>query len=423
MSDLTGAGARGGSALDGGFTLIESLTASAILLIIAVAVVTTLVTTGGWYAKARMRTEANAVANEVMSLILSRNADQIVYAADSVTWPTGIHKTMTKPTAYGDFSIDTSLAATVDPATGLPMMQVIVTANPVGQTLDPAVSVIRFASGWQQQSAATKQFMVPVQVQLSLVGGAIPSSMRGVRVQLLDATTMAEYRYAVSNDSGLANFGDVPEGQYFLTCDPRFGTSIRPKNFPTRVYPTHGGSATQEVKAVVTYPLDVVNYPNKAILRVGAYRTTGWTNPQPAGGGAYYWTEPDRPYQPVSGLTVYARPVLNGTASGSGTLGYGSTYPDEKQLLLARRGVDYYSGLVNAYGVACIEVDWTTLPGQTWDVWCYTNVNGTQVKHELTDNESGSWTTQLDRIDLPSNGNYSAAPQWERLTGDPVAGP
>jgi prepilin-type N-terminal cleavage/methylation domain-containing protein len=71
---------RLGHARDDGFTLIESLTAAAILLIIAVAIVTTLIATGGWYSSARTRTEANTVANEVMSLILSRNYSDIHYA-------------------------------------------------------------------------------------------------------------------------------------------------------------------------------------------------------------------------------------------------------------------------------------------------------------------------------------------------------
>lgn len=66
-------GRRRGDLSDDGFTLIESLTASAILLVVAVGVINTLVTTGGWYAQARLRTEANAVANQVMSVILSRN--------------------------------------------------------------------------------------------------------------------------------------------------------------------------------------------------------------------------------------------------------------------------------------------------------------------------------------------------------------
>ena len=35
---------------------------------------TTLIATSTWYAKARVRTESGVVANEVMSLILSRNA-------------------------------------------------------------------------------------------------------------------------------------------------------------------------------------------------------------------------------------------------------------------------------------------------------------------------------------------------------------
>jgi prepilin-type N-terminal cleavage/methylation domain-containing protein len=113
MTDQLRIGARRlGHARDDGFTLIESLTAAAILLVIAVAIVTTLIATGGWYSSARTRTEATAVANEVMSLILSRNYSDIHYAESNETWPTGIPRQMPWQTAYGDFTVETSMTPT-----------------------------------------------------------------------------------------------------------------------------------------------------------------------------------------------------------------------------------------------------------------------------------------------------------------------
>jgi len=407
------------SARDDGFTLIESITASAILLIIAVAVITTLVTTGGWYAKARMRTEASSVANEVMSLILSRNYADIHYAEEGVEWPTGILQDMTWPTAIGEFAVETSLTPTIDPSTGIDMLQIIVTASPVGEALDPPVSVIRYASGWQQDSAITEKIKVPVQVQIVMAdsqeAGGDTGSLRGARVQLLDATSTVEAYYAVTNDAGVATFPNVEEGQYFLTCDPRFGTDIRPRNFPVRVFPTHGGSANNPIKAVVKYTLNVVRRDTEAILRVGAYRSTGWT--KPLGGGINSWTPPPTPYQPVEGLVIYARPNLNTSGSGSGTLRYGTKYPQASQL----PGGGVYSGVVNAYGVAVIKVPWTIDPneGQTWDVWCTTrnSATGVETKHTLVDYAPGSWVKELHLIDLPVDGDFARTPQWDVSDG------
>ena len=421
MADRALADPRRAYARDGGFTLIESLTAATILLVIAVAVITTLVTTGGWYAKARMRTEANAIANEVMAKILSRNPGEIHYD-EAKSWDDGgIRKLMPWDSAYGPFAVETSLTPTVDPSTGTSMTQVIVTAYPQSGPLDPPVSIIRYASGWQNDATRNRTFKIPVEVQIIVTdnetSGGDSGSLRGVRVQLLDTTTLTEARYAVTNDSGIAKFADVTEGQYFLTCDPRFGTDIRPRNFPVRVYPTHGGAANNPILATMKYNLMVVRRTRKATLRVGAFQGAGFTNPQNRGDNTFDWTSPPTPHRPVKDLVIYARPNLNSGSSGQGTLGYGATYPDEKKLLTAMTGKDYYYGTVNAYGIANIEIDWTIEPeqGQTWTVWCTTITGGVSTPHEMTTNVRGSWSNLIWNIDLPEDGRLSNAPQWDML--------
>ena len=401
-------------AREGGFTLIESLTASAILLVIAVAVVTTLITTGGWYAKARTRTEASTIANQVMSLILARNYSDIHYAENNEPWPNGIQESMPWDSTFGEFTVETSMTPTNDPATGLPMLQVIVTAYPKDQPLDPAVAVIRYASGWQDTKAAITEKMVHVRVQLRVVsptpGKSIADgggTLAGVRVQLLDANTLEEGgRWALTDAAGVADFGEVAEAKdgYFLTSDPRFGSAIRPLYFPERKYPTRGGSATANV---VTYQLDVVHSATAAVLRVGAFRNDGIVKQ----GSDFVSTTP---YQPVYGLTVYATPSLNTAGMSTGTLGSGSRYPDAS--ILPQGGV--YSGTVNAYGIAVIQIPWTLAgAGQSWTVWCYTKANASapSVKHVLTDYAFGSWAEAINQPDLPADGDYTKVPMWNRL--------
>jgi len=412
---------RRGDLRDGGFTLIESLTASAILLVIAIGVITTLVTTGSWYAQARLRTEANAVANQVMAVILSRNYSDIHYAEAGQAWPTGIPVSMPWSSSYGEFTVETSMTPAVDPATGLDMKKIIVTAIPNGQGLDPDVSVVRYASGWQQMSSNVSEFLVPVRVQLTGLDASV--NPKGVRVQLLDVNTMAELRYAVTDSNGVATFSNVVEGQYFLTADPRFGTNVRPVYFPTRIFPTHGGSANNPIMSVNTYNLAAKYSETGAVLRVGAFRGAGFRNPVlNADGVTFSWTGPETPYKPAEGLTVFARPVLN-TSSGSRIVGAGARYPDESKMV--------YSAPVNAYGVAVIPIPWTTdsSEGQYWQVW-YTlrGSDGQPQRVMRTSKASGpsSWETFIDRPDLTgkSYGSYSDVPQWENLVNlDPLNTP
>jgi type II secretory pathway pseudopilin PulG len=401
---------------DGGFTILESLTAATILLVVSVGIVMVLVTTGGWYAKATVRTQANTVASQVMSIILSRNYGDLHYPTQADVdarkmWPAVIPQRMVWPTTIGDYSVETNLTPTTDPATGVDMQRITVIVNPVSQTLDPPATVIRYASGWQGMASTTGIFKVPVHVQLKQ--GGVNLAARGVRVQLLDPLTMAEARYAITDGTGLAVFTDVverPDG-YFLTADPRFGTDVRPLHFPTRHFPTHGGSANSPILSINSYDLEVHVANQSAILRVGVFRGSGWRFAGQGAGGTMNWVSTEIPYRPVYSEIVYAKPTLN-TSTDNSIYGIGNLprYPDETNMV--------YSGTVNAYGVACIEVPWTTDvdEGQYWTIWCSTtDADGIVDHHARIDYATGSWTADIKMPDLPSTGVYTEAPQWEHL--------
>jgi hypothetical protein len=305
------------------------------------------------------------------------------------------------------------MADAVDPATGIPMTRIIVTAYPANNPLDPPVSVTRYASGWQTMPSVAQGLKVPVHVQCSIHAA-------GVRVQLLDPDTLAELRYAVTDSTGLAVFSDVqerPDG-YFLTSDPRFGTDIRPQHFPTRVLPTHGGSIENPIMSVNNYSLAVVRSSVAAVLRIGVYRGAGWRFSD----GVPVSTT--LPYSTIEGLTVYAKPVLNSIAADTGMNGVGNQnrYPNDQTLV--------YSGTVNAYGVAVIQIPWTTEPDQNqhWTVWCTTQVPGQPAgpPHVLQCSPvvTGGWpadTLSATRPELPATGSYTDIPQWPFL-GAAVAG-
>jgi type II secretory pathway pseudopilin PulG len=378
---------------DGGFTILESLTAATILLFVAAGVMTVLVTTAGWYSKATVRTQAAALANKTMSVILSRNASDLHYAEANEQWPAGIPFWRPETTPIGVFSVETSMAAATDPATGILMTRITVTVNPANQTLDPPVQVIRFASGWQQTAASTTSFYVRVRVQLIPIDDSVfpdGAGQDGARVQLLDADTLTESYYATTNESGVAEFDKVREGQYYLTSDPRFGTDIRPVHFPIRISPTHGGSVNNPIMSLNAYELTVTRSATAAVLRVGAYRTEGWTvvNESPV--------NPEVPYKTIPGLDVYASPVLNvGEGENAGFYGMGEAtyYPDESKLPV-------YRATTNAYGVSAIQIPYTTddNASQYWRVWCRTkDAAGRVTVHTLTTFRSGGWESRVQR--------------------------
>jgi prepilin-type N-terminal cleavage/methylation domain-containing protein len=409
---------------DGGFTLIESLTASVILLVVSVGVITTLITTAGWYAKARLRTEAYSVANQVMSTILSRNYSEMKLDGGE-SYPTGIPSSMSWPRS-GDarFTVATSMETTTDGETGLEMKRIEVSAIPVAQSLDPTVTVVRFASGWQKTDSATQKFAVTVKVQITpyqptdepLGAGAVVWLIAGDSRTFDVQANKVTPAYSVATDSsGVATFHNVIEGQYYLTVDPRSGPGIFPVYFPQRISPTHGGSANSPIMPVNTYSIVVTKNANGdskgAVLRVGAYETEGWTvvdgKPQP----------PEVPYKVVEGLVVYASPVLNTNSDAAGLYGLGSEplYPDEGALPVYSAVVD------NGYGVASIPIPWTIDPiaGQYWKVWCTTkDANGHVIVHRLTTTASGGWDQRRDRPEGAYNAvsaDYGSILQFPRL--------
>jgi Tfp pilus assembly protein PilV len=417
----TGA-ARRRSRADGGFTVIESLTASAILLVIAVGVVTVLVTTAGWYANARLRTQAYAAANQVMANILSRNYAQIkVSTTSNATYPQEIPASMSWPqTGTAEFTVLTSMETTTDEKTGLDMTLVSVSAIPVGQSLDPTVTVTRYASGWQTMATSTDKFPVTVKVQLytpSASSRDVPP-WDGARVQLLDVNDLHEVAFALTDADGVATMYNVPEDRYYLTCDWRFGSNIRAVNFPTLIVPTHGGSSANPINTVNgPYNLAVTKSSVGAVLRVGAFETRGWTivdnSPQ----------QPEIPYKYPAGLIVYASPVLNtGSAADLAYYGTGGAplYEDETKLPV-------YSATVNAYGIAAIPVPYTINPDtQHWNVWCRTidSNNETTTVHKITTTQPGQWTTDVQRPegaytdDTGLGFDYGNIPQFVWLGAD-----
>ncbi|HEY5483749.1 MAG TPA: prepilin-type N-terminal cleavage/methylation domain-containing protein [Propionibacteriaceae bacterium] len=404
---------------DRGFTIIESLTAATILLVVAVGVMLVLVTTSGWYAQAAVRTMASTVANKSMSLTLSRNSTELHYASEGESWPAAIPFSRTETTSIGVYSVETSMALATDPATGFLMTRITVTVDPVNQRLDPPVSIIRYASGWQGMASSPEGLKVPVQVQCSIRAA-------GVRVQLLAPDNFSEARYAVTDSNGLAVFKDVTERSdgYFLTSDPRFGTDIRPEHFPTRILPTHGGSINNPILFVNKYTLQVVRSAVPAVLRIGVYRDAGWrfSEGQPVSTTLPYSTI----YTPGDSertLTVYAKPNLNAGAGDGlyGGVGAQTRYPNDA-MVVNSAPVFVYSAKVNAYGVACIEVPWTTeaVQGQSWTVWCTTDGADGRQRHTINCSTAitGGWPVDAlssTRPELPSSGVYLEIPQWSFL--------
>jgi len=423
---------------DRGFTILESLTAATILLIVAVSVVVVLITTSGWYAQARARTEANSVANQVISLILARNYGDIGYSeeATAATPPSllAIHRSMLWPSSIGTFTIDTVIdGSKVASATGLPIKEITVTASPLVAVpgAPVSVSITRFASdsnGTRGSDAATVTVQVQIKAKVAGRTALEKVAQSGVRVQLLYASHSPDTEsgfWAVTDPNGIATFDSVPEVKdpanpgYFLTSDPRFGTDIRPLYFPQRVYPTRIGSAA------VKYSLEVVRHSTSAVLSVGGFQTQGFYGATFVF-GRYNWLV-EKPYRPVIGangtrLRIYAVPILNTPELDGRTAGTGSVYPATTML-------GPYSAEVNDYGIARIEVPWTIDPGsgQSWLVWCRTQDRVTKQvlpPHVMTIKAPGGWDTAIDQADLMDQPLASNVAQFTGLGDvDPVNSP
>lgn len=368
-----------------GFTILESLSAAAILLIVAGGVITVLISSSGWYARAAVRAQAMTIANRTMSVILSRNAseihfDTLVHSAETSccagdqcngVWPAGIPASRVEASSIGTFTVETSLEPTTTGSTEQTMTCITVTVSSPNGPLDSTVSVTRYSSGWQEAGGKSRGVYTQISVRLEDVSAQ--GTPQGVRVQLLDPVTLTEVRHSLSqivDGEPVATFANVPEGQYYLTCDPRYGPGYKPLHFPRLISPTHGGDDTNPLTTINSYPLKITYSPERgATLRVGVYRTQGWTTiegPKPP-----YLTFPQQ-------MRVYAMPVLNDRAAT--VSGARKAFPDESKLV--------YSGLVNSFGVAVIPIDFTTdeLEDQHWHVWCSTiyGATGDTTVHTLS---------------------------------------
>jgi len=412
---------------DRGFTVLESIAAATILLLVAAGVITVLVTTSSWYARARLRTEANAVANQVMSLVLSRNYTAIENSSDEdATWPEDIPATISQGSSVGTFTVDIAIdGSLVATATGLPIKEVVVTASPLVQPpgAPVSVSVTRLASD-SKNGLGSEGATVTVQVQLKTRAPGRTNlenlQQSGARVQLLYAHESPDQGlgfWAITDPNGIATFDSVPESKvatstgYFLTSDPRFGTDVRPLHFPKRVYPTRLGGANPVVK----YSLEVVRHNTAAVLRVGGFQTEGFYGATFVF-GRYNWLI-EKPYRRVVGadgtrLRIYAVPILNTAEMAGRTAGTKSIYPETTQL-------GPYSAEVNDYGIARIEVPWTVDPGigQSWLVWCRTAdpATGQPVLHTMTLKAPGGWDVPVDQADLMDQPLASGVAQFTGL--------
>lgn len=376
MSEVVSRGGCRCRARDGGFTLIESIVASVILLVISIGVITALIATGGWYSKTIIRTQASSLAAEVMAEIRSRNFDalQVVAGADESLWPASIPATMTMSTINGEFSVETSVASVVDTLATAPMKRIVVTVDSVRQPMAKPVTAIAYASGWSGLSAEAAQYTVPVVVQCvddtvnKNVSDDHALRLDGVRVELRDVNDLDVVRYVgVTNADGIAYLPAVAEDEYWLTSDPT-NPVAHAKYFPRRIYPSHGQSGRATILPQNRYNLAIVrrtgNANAKATLCVGAFRDAGWPSASP---------------KPIVGLKVYAQAQLNPDSESAGYFGTGANADGTRKTRYPQPADDprrslTYSAFTNAYGIAVIEVPWTLETGQTWHVWYNTTL-------------------------------------------------
>jgi hypothetical protein len=335
---------------------------------------------------------------------------------------------MTTDTAYGSFSIDTSITPAVDAATQLAMTRIEVMVSSLGRAMTP-VSLVSYVSN-TAASGGTPTFHVPVRVVCvpgtvinnPTVYDANPDSSynhQGTPVQLRDIDNLSQVAYtAMTDGNNVATFPAVAVGQYWLTSDPTYPV-VHAIYFPVRISPAAGGTSTNPILSVNEYNLAVTK-PNstqafQATLRVGAYRTGGWYFDDPIDGVLQFSTT--TPYQPAAGLVVHAQPQLNTMDPGYYGHGSLSRYPDNTNMI--------YSGTVNGYGVACINIPWTLDPleGQYWKVWATTTARPAGNPYSLFTSIPGGWTSVVNEPEKPASGQTTDIPQFQFVTGDPVNTP
>jgi type II secretory pathway pseudopilin PulG len=406
---------------EAGFTLIESIAASGILLIVSVAILATILATANWYAASKARTQATMVATQVLAMVQSRSYTDIKISSGGV-WPASIPATMTMDTPEGSFAVETSITDSTDPATALVMRRIEVSVASATRQMTP-ISMVAYASGTDSNGNASVP-SVPVRV-VCVPGADVnnptvsdsnpdPSyNHKGTPVQLRSISDLNVVAYtALTDENNIANFPAVAMGQYWLTVDPGYPV-VHAIYFPVRIYPTAGGSSTSPILPVNEYNI-AVSKPNasqayQATLRIGAYRQSGWRFNGMVNGVWQFTTS--TPYQPMEGLTVYAQPVLNTMDPqyfGGGTL---TRYPDNTSMV--------YSAVVNGYGVACINIPWTLNPleGQYWKVWATTTSRPASNPYSFSTSLPGGWTTVVSEPEKPLSGINTDIPQFQYVTG------
>ena len=411
---------RGRRCVDGGFTIIESLIASAILLLVSASILTMLVATATWYGTARAQAQANELAQATMATIKARPYADMKVSDDGV-WPISIPTSRTVGTPVGRFSIATtitSILATVTPTNRvstpvtLAMIQLSVTS--LDRSIGP-VTLTDYAS--DSGNSATSMTSVRVvcvpgdNINSSTVYDASPDAAynnAGTPVELLSVDDMNVAKYtALTDANNVAYFPSVQVGQYWLTSDYTYPV-VHPVFFPIRISPAAGGSAANPVSSVNEYNLAVTRpnstAGNQAVLRIGAYRGSGWYYSTIGGN---QWFTATTPYQPAGGLTIHAQPILNENIDPGyfGSPGQ-SRYPDT--------AMDF-TGVVNGFGVAVINIPYTLDPRerQYWKVRATTSTRS----YELTTTIGGSWTTDSSQPDQPSPKQNAGIPQFQYMTG------
>jgi Tfp pilus assembly protein PilV len=415
MSERIAIGRRGhGDSRDGGFTLIEAIVASVILLIAGTAVITALIATGTWYSSANTRAQATSLAAQQLAWVRSRSYDQIAVGVGD------IYETTTTVTSIGSFSVETSITSVVDTATQIPMKRILVSVSTL--TMASPVSLVGYAT--ETTSSPDQQSYVPVtvgcvpEVEVNFTNPTAKKDNNdtssfdntGTPVQLRDINNLDQVDYsALTNGNNVAAFPAVQVGQYWMTVDTAYPV-VHAYRFPQRVIVTPDSLNTFYLG--VTQPDS--SGANQAYLRVGAYTA----------GGSYFDGSGNLvapiPYAPVEGLTIYAQPQFNESYPGYPSL---PLFPSNANMI--------YSGVVNSYGVAVIKIPWTLDPsdaasaGQVWKVWARTssrswtgttNASGRWISFAQQGNDNWSLLTKPEQ---PASGSNADIPQFTYVTGTP----
>jgi Tfp pilus assembly protein PilV len=167
MSERMRIGGRGrGGSRDGGFTLVEAIVASVILLVAGTAVITALLSTGNWYASANARAQATSLASQQLAAVRSRSytdievGPSILETRDSLYVGPSVPATQSIETSIGTFTVATSITSTADATTQIPMKYIEVSVSAL--SMASPVSVWGYAT--EATSSPDQQFYVPVTV-------------------------------------------------------------------------------------------------------------------------------------------------------------------------------------------------------------------------------------------------------------------